>query len=195
LGRYSAQGRFSIALARWQSLAATHIGAFGLYRIERDQRCVRDSLCQGNLVARALEERYADHDAVTDDQCGQLALLYVGEAGSDPDTLLGERLTAGKAEVGAAFDEAGEAVWVLGLYIAEETVGPIARIGLHQTRLLARLQTYALGDDVRCFAGAQQRAAPQDHEWMSACALGEIGGLLASGVVQRHRQVALEATL
>ena len=113
--------------------------------------------------------------------------------------LLGERLAAGEGEVRVAVDEAGEAVGVFGVYVAEQAVGPVARVGLHQARVLARLQTDPRAHDVRGFAGAQQRTAPQADESEStrpcARALGQIGCLGAPRIVERDRQVTLKATL
>ena len=57
------------------------------------------------LVARrhapadALEERDADHSAVTDDQRGQRARFDIAERRGDANALLGEGLSAGKGEV------------------------------------------------------------------------------------------------
>ncbi len=52
------------------ALRAVCPGALGLGGIERYKRRVRNSLCQGHLVAGSLEERDADHDAVADDERG-----------------------------------------------------------------------------------------------------------------------------
>ena len=48
-------------------------------------------------------------------------------------------------------------------------------------------------DDVGGFAGAQQRAAPQRAEAVGGGALGQLGRLLAAGVVEGDRLLALEA--
>lgn len=45
---------------------------------ERDQRRVRNSLCQGHLVTGALEQGNADHDAVADDERREIARFDVG---------------------------------------------------------------------------------------------------------------------
>ena len=76
----------------------------------------------------------------------------------------------------------------------------VARVGLHQSWLLARLQTQARCDDVSRFACAQEWAAPQRDEWDSIAragrgTLGKISRLPASRVVKRDWQVALEAAL
>src|SRR4029077_7556136 len=103
-------------------------------------------------------------------------------------------------EVGAALDEAGKAVGVLGLDVDEQAVSPVARVGLHQARLLVGLQAGTRGDYVRGFACPRQRAAPEDREWSSigrprGGALGEIRRPCPAGLVERNRQVALEAAL
>lgn len=168
---------------------------FGLDRIEWDQGGVGDSLGQGDLVARSLVEGYADHHAMADDEGGELAKFYVGEGGRDALALLGEGLAAGEGEVGAAVDEAGEAVGVFGVDVCEQAVGPVAGVGLHKARVLARGQADALGDDVGGFARTQERRAPQRREGVGACALGQVTGLLAPGVIERDRKMPLEAAL
>ena len=81
------------------------------------------------------------------------------------------------------------------LHLGEAAIGPLARVGLHQARVLARLQADAPRDDVRRFACAQQRAGPQRGEAVRGGALGQFGRLRAAGVVERDGQLALEAAL
>lgn len=58
-----------------------------------------------------------------------------------------------------------------------------------------RSEPYPLGHYVGRFARPAQRAAPQCGEVMGACPLCQIGCLLATRVVERDRQVTLEAAL
>ena len=68
-------------------------------------------------------------------------------------------------------------------------------VGLHQPRVLARLQADPRRDDLRRFPGAQQRTAPQRREAVPGGPLGQLPGLLTAGVVERDRLLALEAAL
>ena len=91
----------------------------------------------------------------------------------------------GNAKPGSAVSEGRELLGGLGDHLGEAAVGPVARVGLHQARVLHGFQTDRRGDDVGGFLGAQQWAAPQRPEAVGGGALCELGRLLAAGVVER----------
>ena len=126
---------------------------------------------------------------------GQLTLFDLVERRAHAHLLLGERLPAGEGEAGVSREERGEQLRRFGLHIGEAAIRPVPRVGLHQARVLVRLQADALRDDGGRFLRAQQRAAPQRGEAVLGRPLGQFGGLRASGVVERHRQLALKAAL
>ena len=149
----------------------------------------------GQPASDAHGQRRADDHAVTDDERRQLALLDVVERSADALLLGDEGLAAGKREVGVGVGEGGEQLGRFGDHVCEGAVGPVAGVGLHQARVLARLQADARGDGVGRFARAQQRAAPQRGEAVAGGALGQLGRLRTAGVVERHFLLALEAAL
>src|SRR5206468_7040951 len=114
----------------------------------------------------------------------------------DPPLLLGKRLAAGKAEVAVAAHERREALRVARLDVGERLVGPVAGVGLGKSRVDARLEPEALADDSRRLQRPRQRAGPQRDD-VAACRrdLRERIRLRAPGVVQGHRELALEARL
>src|SRR6202035_2490158 len=71
----------------------------------------------------------------------------------------------------------------------------VARVGLHQPCVLDGLQADRPGDDVGRFAGAEQRAGPQRGESVRGRPLGQVDGLRATRLVERNRELALEASL
>ena len=119
----------------------------------------------------------------------------VVERRTDAYLLLGERLAARECEARVAGDEFGEQLGRFRLHLAERSVRPVAGVGLHQPCVQFRLQPDPGCDDLRRFARAQQRAAPQRREPVLGGALGQLGGLRATRLVERHRQLALKAPL
>ena len=101
----------------------------------------------------------------------------------------------GNAKSGSALANAVEQLWRFGVYFGERAVRPVAGVGLHQPRILARLQSDPRGDRVGRFACAQQRAAPQRGELVGDRALGQLCRLRPAGLVERHLLLALEAAL
>jgi hypothetical protein len=132
---------------------------------------------------------------VADDQRRQRAGLDVLERGAHALLLLHEGFAAGEREVGLGAGERGEQLRFLGDHIGERPVGPVARVGLHQAGVLARLQAGPRCDGVGRFARAQQGAAPQLGEAVGGRALGQLGRLRAPGDVERNGLLALEAPL
>ncbi len=106
-----------------------------------------------------------------------------------------EGLAAGEGEVGVGVGEGRELLRRLGDHLLERAVRPVAGVGLHQARVLARLQADPRGDGIGRFAGAEQRAAPQRGEAVGDGALGQLDCLLAPELVERNGLLALEATL
>ena len=125
----------------------------------------------------------------------QHAALDLAQAGVHPHVLFGEGLAARKCEVGFSRGEGVEALRIFRPDLSEAAVRPVARVGLHQPRVLLWLQAKSARDDVGGFTRAQQRAAPQDAEAVCARALGQLRRLCSSRVVERHLLLALEATL
>ena len=164
-------------------------------RVERDDRAVGNALRLRLPVARARGERRAYDHAVADDERGQRVAFDAFERVLDTHLLVRERLSAGKRERRIPGCERVEKRDVFSADVLEAAVGPIARIGLHQPRVLFGLEAEALRDDVGGFARAQQRAAPQGTKAVGARVLGELGGLRAPGLVERNRLLALEAAL
>ena len=132
---------------------------------------------------------------MADDERGQRTLFDVFERRLDALLLMRERLASGKRERGIPGCERVEALGRLRTDLLEAAVGPVAGVGLHQARVLFRLEAYALGDRVGGFARAQQRAAPQRAKAVRARVLGELDGLRAPGRIERNRLLTLEATL
>jgi len=78
--------------------------------------------------------------------------------------------------------------------LRRSTSGPsVAGVSLDEPWVLDRLETDPPADDVRGLARANQRAAPQRVEAVRRCELGELGGLAASGLVQRTGKESLKA--
>ena len=119
----------------------------------------------------------------------------IGQRRRDPLVLFGEGLAARKCEGRVAGEERGEELGRFRVDVGEASVGPVARVRLHQPHVLARLQADPPRHDVRRLARTQERAAPQRGEAVGGRALGELAGLLAPGVIERDGQVALEAAL
>ena len=118
------------------------------------------------------------------------------ERGAHALLLLGERLSAGEREARVAGDERVEQLRRLRAAprrtlrsVQSPASVSISRASSRGSRPILR------GDDVRGFARAQQRAAPQRREAVLGRALGQFGRLRAAGLVERHRQLALEAAL
>ena len=119
----------------------------------------------------------------------------VAQPGLDAVGLLGERLAAGVAEGRVGQLVAAEALGVLGLDLGERPIRPVAGVGLGEARILLGHEADARADDLGRLAGAGERAADERPHLDAGDGLGELAGLGAARVVERHRQVALEAAL
>ena len=176
--------------------AAAELGIGGRAGVERDDRGVRDAGEGGVAGARAAMHRGADHHAVTDDERRQLAARSTSaRAASTRTSCSAKDSPPGNAKSGSAAAKASNARGVLGTHVGEEAVRPVAGVGLHQARVLDRLEAGPRGDGVGRFAGAQQRAAPQRRELVGDGALGQLERLRAADVVERDLLLALEAPL
>jgi hypothetical protein len=134
---------------------------------------------------------------VADDERGQL----VGAGAQVPQSvvhavrLLRERFAARVAEGRVGRLEAAKTVRVLGADLGERAPGPVAGVRLGEARVVPGDEPDAPADDGGGLAGAQQRTAPQRAQRDPRRRVGEGGRLFAAGLVERDREVALEATL
>jgi hypothetical protein len=108
-------------------------------------------------------ERQPDRAAVADDQRRQRAgrPAHVAQAVRHAQQMLGVRLPAREAEIRGGRLERGEAGGVLGMHVGERAIGPVARLGLREARVLARRQPDARSNHPGGLTRAQERAAPQ----------------------------------
>jgi hypothetical protein len=183
------------ASARGRRRATAQIGVFCLEGIQRHERGVGHPLGALDRMPAAPGEGGADDHAVADDERGQLATFDVGERGADAHLLFGEGLPAGKREARIARGERDEQLGRHGLDLGEAAVRPVARVGLHQACVLDGLQADRLRHDVGRFARAQQWAGRQRGESVCRRPLGQVDGLRATRLVERNRELALEASL
>src|SRR5437016_11085231 len=101
---------------------------------------------------------------MADDERRKRPRLHGLQPALDARRLLGEGLTAREAEAGIGRQEAGEALGVTRLHLGEREIRPVARVGLREAGVLARLEADPRADDVRRLPRPGERAAPQGGE-------------------------------
>ena len=156
------------------------------------------SRAAGVLVAEGDDQREADDAAMADHE--RRAAPRAARAGRPARPGRASDCSANDSPPGIAKRRvrafvAGEALGILGADLGERAVRPVARVGLDEARVLGGPQADPCGHHVRRLARAQQRAAPQRDDLDPGGHLGQRDGLLATGRVERHGRMALEAAL